>query len=349
MKYFPFLLLILLFNRSNENFDLEKRIENSVKYMFSIIENIMYQSSSFTLKYQKYKIIFSKIRVISPIIDNIVNYEYDINTLIYTVNNISFSFLFDLDLYFKDNDKNQINKKDNYIEATFSFIKFKYDLNNDFLNFVSFDNIDSTSNIININSDLGYLDYFKDFNNNKLCLCKKGKGEYIEENPKIFIYNILKEYLKYYFEKLLGLNLLLIYDSVTIFNRTLNKLECSKVTKLTYKIDYLKVNRIMIPYKEIDIQSNFKKKLWIRQIKYYGVYYSLEYNQEINFQFDFDGEKENDISVMNGKLLFVLDNLLLHCEFFNKHPEEEERLRYALKYDYGNYLKETTNNYYNNN
>ena len=347
MKYFPFLFFILLFNRSKEEFDLIERIENSVKYMFSIIENILYYSQSFTLKYQKYKIVFYNIRVISPITENITINKYDKNSSIFTFKNISFGFLFDLNLYFKENDNKKITKKDNYMESTFSFLKFKYDTKDDFLTFDSFDNV--TNNIIRINTDLEFLDYFKDFNNNKLCLCKKDKSEFREEKPKIFILNVLQEYLNFYFDKLLQLNLLLIYDAITIFGRTLDKLECSEDTKLNYKIDYLKINKILIPFRNIELQYNLKTKLWIHQIKYFGIYYSSEFNKEIIFHFDFDGDNENDISLINGKMLFVLDNLSLFCDFCNKNPKEYERLRYALKYDYGNYLKKETNDYYKDN
>lgn len=349
MKYFPFLLLILLFNQSNENYNLEKRIENSVKYMFSIIENILYYTQSLTLKYQKYQIIFTKIRVISPITDNITINEYDNNSSIYTFKNITFGFLFDLNIFFKDNDNNKIIKQDNYLETTFSFIKFKYDSNDDYLTFDSFDNLNSTNNIIKINSDLEYLDYFKDFNNNKICLCKKDKGEYKEEKPKFYIFKMLQEYLHFYFDKLLSHNLLLAYDAVTIFGLTLVKIECSEYTKLNYKIDYIKIDRILIPYRDMEIQYNLRGKLWIRQIKYSGFYYSLEYNKEIYFQFDFDGDQENDISIIHGKILFTLDNLSLFCDFCNKNPEEYERLTYALKIDYGKYLKDKTKDYYNTN
>ena len=192
-----------------------------------------------------------------------------------------------------------------------------------------------------------FLDYFKDFNNNKLCLCKKDKGEYKEEKPKIFIFNMLQEYLHFYFDKLLSHNLLLIYDAVTIFDITLDKIECSEFTKLKYKIDYIKVNKILIPYREMEIQYNLRGKLWIRQIKYSGVYYSLEYNKEIYFNFEFDRDQESDISIIYGKIIFTLENLVLFCDFCNQHPEEYERLGHALKNDYGKYLKDTTKDYYN--
>ena len=79
MKYL-LLIIIFLFKKSNEEFNLIIRLENAVKFMISSLENINGVNKTFTLKYPKYKSIFSNFRIISPILDNIIMNEKDFNS-----------------------------------------------------------------------------------------------------------------------------------------------------------------------------------------------------------------------------------------------------------------------------
>ena len=178
MKIIAFIILIiLLFRKSNEEFNLIKRIESAVKFLLSQLENISSNYfESFTFKYPKYTIDFSNFRIVSPIVDNIIIDETFSNSSIYKFNNITFGIIYDLTIHF--NDCNYI-KKDNYLDSTFSSLYFKYDSKNDFLKFDSFG--DLNLNKIKTNFYFETLDFFKNLKKINFVYVKRIKKEYIQK------------------------------------------------------------------------------------------------------------------------------------------------------------------------
>lgn len=346
MKFIFFLIIIFLIKECKEEFNLIKRIEGAVKIMLSSLENAPnYYSKSFTLKYSKYKINFNRFRLVSPIIDNISIYENDINSQIFTFENITFGFVFDITIYFNSN--SELLKKDNYLDSTFSSIKFKYNKSEDYLNFDTFGDINSPLNLIKTNFDIDILDYFRQFKERKLCYCKIDNEEYKLKDPNILILNFLQDIIKYYISKIENYNILLTYDLYSILNNTIKKYECSKDTKNKYKIEYIKINKILIPSDKIKVRNEFKNRIEVYQIKYIGYYYSSNYKKEIDFSFGLDEDQEQVITLINKKLNFILEDLDYDCIFCKEHIQEIEALKYAIKNDYGKILTESIYNYYN--
>lgn len=352
MKFYIILLIFLLLKESKEEFNLKKRIEGSVKYILSLLENIQGENKTLIFKYPHYKISFSNFRIISPIIDNITLEDTDFNSSICEFQNISFGFLFDYILYLKSG--NIIMNKDNYLHSTFSSLRFNYYSDDEFLSFDSFGENNQNLNTIKTNLvlDLETLNYFKDFNEKKICFCKSEKNEeykeYKLEDPNIFILKTLKDSIKYYISKFDYKNIILMYDIYTIFNKTLDTIECSQNTKTKYKILTIKMNKILISSENIRYQINLRNKLWIDQIKFYGIYYSSDYSLDIDFSFELNTEEENVISLKDKKMQFDLNSIIIKCEFCEKNPKENEALKYAIKNDYGNCLNEAIKNYYYN-
>ena len=338
MKYL-LLIIIFLFKKSNEEFNLIIRLENAVKFMISSLENIKGINKTFTLRYPKYKITFSNFRIISPILDNITINENDINSLLFTFDNITFGFFFDILFSFKY--ERNIYKKDYYLNTTISSIKFKYNNNNEYLSFDSFGDInsDEDSNLIKTNLDIEILDFFKEFKEKKMCLCKKDRGEYQYLKPNIFIYNILQTYIKDYITNFQALNMIITYDAYMIFNSTLKIINCTDEI-----IKYLKINKIIIPSNAIQPQEQLISKIWIKQIEFIGVYYSLINNKENNFRFNFDQDGDNFVSLFNGKIKFNAEKLSFYCQ--NCKKEEKKAIEFIIKNDYQNLLEKACQNYY---
>ena len=346
MKYLVFLILLIFLIKESNEVDLVKRIEGAVKYILSQLENksgaFYYQP--FTFKYNKYKISFSNFKLLSPIIDSITINKTSSDSSIFEFNNITFGFLFDITIYFNDN-INKYNKENNYVELILSSLYFNFDDYDEFITFDSFGDINSNLNDIKTNFDFETLDYFKELKESKTCLCKKNNENiYKEVNSKIFFLNYLQELISSIFPGLERLNILLTYDAYMIFNSTLEKINCSR-----NNLDYIKINKILIRSDQISIQSNFRNKLWIDQIKYIGIYYSSFYNQEFEFFFELEDNEinKNVITLMKEKLQFNLENIIIVCKLCDNHPNVKNDLKIAIKNDYGDFLKKEVNNYYN--
>ena len=336
------LIIILLLKNSNEEFDFIIRLENAVKFMISSLEIVNRVNKTFILKYPKYKITFSNFRIISPILDNITVNEKDINSPLFTFDNITFGFFFDILLSF--NYERNIYKKDYYLNTTLPSIKFKYNQNYDFLSFDSFGDINSEVDLdlIKTNFDFDILDFFKEFKEKKICLCKNNNGEYQYQKPNIFIYNILQTYIKDYISSFQMLNMLITYDAYMIFNATLKTINCSNEI-----IKYIQINQIIIPSNDIEPQEHLLNKLWINQIEFVGVYYSLINNKEKFFRFVFDQEADNFVTLFNGKITFNAEKLSFFCE--NCKQEEKKALELIIKNDYKILLEKAGQNYYRDN
>ena len=344
MKYFLLLIIILLL-KGSEELNSMTRIEEAVKLALLSLENISGFTKSFTLKYSKYKIDFSNFRIISPTKDNITLSEKNNDSAIYIFKKINFGFIFDITIHFHDG--NKYTKKDNYLNTTFSYLNFTYDSTIDFLSFDSFGNISSDDNILNINIDISSLNYFKEFNEEKTHLSKIGNEKgYKLRDQKILFLEILQGLTKEYITKVENLNILLSYDAYIIFNNTLGKIECSKKISDSNHIEYIKMNKILIPSNEISIQPNFKKKLWIHQIYFYGVYYSSLYKQEIDFRFQLDDNEQQVITLIDRRMTYTLDEIIIFCNFCTKHNEEWKSLELAIKTDYKSCLDKSISNYY---
>lgn len=343
MKYLLLLIIILLLKGSEELNNME-RIEGAVKLALLSLENISGFSKSFTLKYSKYKIDFYNFRIISPTKDNITLSKKNNDSIIYIFEKINFGFVFDITIHFHD--KKVYTKKDNYLNSTFASLNFNFD-DIDFLSFHSFGDINSDNNILNINIDISSLNYFKEFNEKVMYLSKIGyENDYKSRNQKILFLEILQEITKEYIKRVENLNILLTYDAYTIFNNTLGKIECSKEIRDTKNIEYIKMNKILIPSNKISIQHNFKKKLWIYQIYFYGAYYSSLYKQEIDFSFQLDDYEQQVITLIDKNMYFDFDTIIYSCNFCEEHNEEWESLELAIKTDYKNCLKKSISNYY---
>ena len=310
--------------------------------MISTLENINGNNKIFILKYPKYKITFSNFRIISPILDNISMNEKDINSPSFTFDNITFGFFFDILLSF--NYERNIYKKDCYLNTTISSIKFKYNKNDEYLSFESFGDINSylDYNLINTNFDIDMLDFFKEFYEKKKCLCID-ISEHQCQNPNIFIYNQLQAYIKDYISKFESLNILITYDAYRIFNATLKIINCSNEL-----IKYVKINKIIIPSEKIHPQDHLISKIWIKQMEFIGVYYSLINNKEIYFysKFEYDDEK-NFVTLLNGKITFSVEQLTINCD--NCKQEEKNALEEIIKNDYKTLLLKENQNYYKDN
>ena len=347
MKYLVFFILLIFLIKESNEVEITKRIEGAVKYILSQLENksgaFYYQP--FTFKYNKYKISFTNFKLLSPIIDSITfNNKTSSNSSIFEFNNVTFGFLFDITIYFNDN-INKYYKEDNYVDLALSSLYFYYDDYDEFITLHSFGDINSNLNDIKTNFDFKTLDYFKELKERKTCLCKKNNENiYKEVNSKTFFLNYLQELISSLFPAFERLNILLAYDAYMIFNSTLVKINCSG-----NHLDYIKINKILIRSDQISIQSNFRNKLWIDQIKYIGIYYSSLYNQEFDFFFELEDNdiNKNVITLMKGKMQFNLDNINIVCKFCDNHPNVKNDLKIAIKNDYGDFLKKEVNSYYN--
>ncbi len=346
MKYFFLLIIALLFGESHEEFNMTKRIEKAVIYMLSTLENIApYDSRSVTLKYSKYKIFFNNFRIISPITDNISLSKFSEDSNIYIFNNITFGFIYDITIYFAQEKYTFI--KDNYLESTFTSMSFKFDENYDFLSFESFGDLNSDNNLLKFNMDINLLDFFKEFNERKPCLSiiDKEETQYQLRDPNEFIMTFLQNLTKkFYIKKVEDISILLSYDAYEILNNSLGTIDCSDKTKNKYHIIYITINKILIPHDEIELNRYLKSKLLIHQLKIIGKYFSSKHNTEIDFKVELD--ESNAIILYNKKVNFYFDKLIYTCFFCKEHPEELESLKFAFENDYGNYIKEIVNNYY---
>jgi len=344
MKYLLLIIIILLlFNKSNEEFNLLLRIENAVKYMLSNLENIDRYNKAFTLKYPKYKINFNNFRIISPILDNITMYEQDVDSPLFTFDNITFGFFFDIQLFY--NHERNLYIKDNYLNTTVS-LRFRYSKNEEYLYFDSFGDIDTNIDLIQTHFDIYILDYFKEFKERKKCLCKNSEEKYQYKDPNIFIYNILQDNIKYYVSKYENLNIIMGYDACMIFNKTLTTIKCSDDTINKYNISYIKINKILFPYTKFGPKYNFKSKVWINQLIIMGIYFSPIYNREKDFRFELDEYMNPIISLLNGRITFSFDKPNIYCNDCN---EEKNALEYIIRNDYKTYLFKANENYYNDN
>ena len=133
--------------------------------------------------------------------------------------------------------------------------------------------------------------------------------------------------------------MLITYDAYMIFNATLQTINCSDEI-----IKYLKINKIIIPSNAIEPQVHLINKLWIKQMEFIGVYYSLIDNKEKYFRFNFDQDNDDFVSLLNGKIKFNVEKLSFYCE--NCKQEEKKAIDFIIKNDYQNLLQKSCQNYY---
>jgi hypothetical protein len=345
--YILFLFIVILFLKgTKEEFNNSKRIEGAVKLLLSSLENNQnfHPNKSFTLKYPKYEIFFDNFKIISSAMDNINLYESR-NSGIFSFKNITFDFVFDVNL--KILSKNIIKKIDNFLDLEINFINFNYINKDDNLEFDSFGEINNPLNLIKTNFDFESLEYFYEFKERKACLCKINNEEYQLKEPHIFMFNFFQEMIKAYIKRIINKNILLTYDAFIIFNNTIKTIECSDETKNKYKIEYIKINKILIPSSEIKEQEYLKNKIFIYNIKFIGFYYSSLYKEEIHFTFELDQNTESPLYLLNRVMSYNLDNLYINCKFCDEHNKEFEALKFSVKKEYTKILNESIKNYYN--
>jgi len=337
---------ILFLKGTKEEFNNTKRIEGAVKLLLSSLENNQnyHPNKSFSLKYSKYEIVFENFKIISSAMDNLYLYESK-NSGISSFKNITFEFVFDINL--KILSKNEIRKIDNFLDLEINFINFKYINEDDYLEFDSFGDINSPLNLIKTNFYFESMDYFYEFKERKVCLCKVNNKEYQLEDPNVFMLNFLQDIIQTYIQRIINKNILLTYDAYIIFNNTIKRIECSDETKNKYKIEYININKILIPSRAIKEQEYLKNKIFIYNINFLGFYYSSLYKKAINFTFELDQNKESPIYLLNRVMSHHLENIIIYCKFCNEHTKELEAVKFSINKEYAKILNESIKNYYN--
>ena len=349
-----FLLLIYFFIKQIISVQINNtRLEGAIKYAissFDNIPNIPIKNESIIFKYEKYKIIYSNFRIISPNLNEIsINISVsptDNESYIYYFENLKFAFVFDikishyLDFFFEETD--------NFLEINCSIINYKYNLKHDFLTFNSIELSDFRT--FHLNSDTGFyiLDYYKDAREKKKCLCKfESEKNYIEEFPEIYMIRFIKYLISYYISEIELNDILLTYDIKMIFANTLvilNNLDSNK-------LDYIKINRILVPFDKIETvkYDKYDRKITIHQIKFIGTFNLTKFNKEYEFSFELNDENNNRIELYNRQLNFTFKNIIIETNFAEKNinkTEIIEALKSAVFNNYSKVLIESNKKYF---
>lgn len=348
MNIFLIFLLNFLLKLSIEEINNNKRIEGAIKSSLSGLENIPIKNDSIIFKYEKYKIICNDFKIMNPDLENISLSNYsssiDSNNYIYFFENIKFLFVFNLKII--HNSDFEIEENNNNLEINCLKFNYKFDLKNDFL---YFDSVNISGSILYyLNSDVGIdnLDYYKEAREKKKCLYKLGSEEnYIEEFPEIAMKHFLKNLLSYYISGIEFNDIMLTYDINQIFSNSLVKID-----NLDNNIEYIKINKILIPFDKIEtLRNNNERKLLIHQIKFFGIFNLTEYDKEYEFNFELNEEKQQNIELFNRSLNFNFDNISINSNFDDMNKNKTriiEILKYIVMNNYSKILIDSTENYY---
>ena len=350
-----YLLLIHFFiiKKSISKINNNNRIENALKHIVTSIENIPTKNDSFELRYEKYSIFYYNFRIIDIDTENttIINSSQteQEDHYFYSIENIKFTFAFDLK-FFHYNDFS-FKEKDNFIEVNSPEINYrfnyKYDLMN--LNYLDISEIFDIS--VNSDSGIDNLYYYKNYKEKNKCLCKKeSEIEYIEEYPDAYIVNFLENLISYDLSLLEKNDILLNYDIQMIFDKILIRIDNLKVKIKNLEFDYIKINKILIPFDKIEtLKINNTNKLIINQMKFFGVFNLTAFNKEYEFKFELNEKKNQKIELFNKTLNFNFDNILIETNFNEKTISKNdiiEALRFILINNYTKILQKAKDEYY---
>ena len=330
------------------------RIENALKYAISSIEKIPSKNNSIELRYEKYSIFYDNFRIIDIDTENItINNSSQIEQDdfdFYSLENIKFTFAFD-SKFFRYNDFS-FEEKDNFIEVHSPEINYKFNYKYDILNFNYLD----ISEIFDfsVNSDLGIdkLKYFKDYKERIKCLCKKeSEMEYIEEYPDVYIVNFLENLISYDLIMIEKNDILLSYDIQMIFDKILIRIDNLEFKDKNFGFEYIKINKILIPFDKIEtLKNDDKNRLIVNQMKFFGVFNLSTNDKEYEFKLELNEEKKQKIELFNKTLNFNFENILIETNFDeNTITKNEiiEALRIVLVNNYTKILQNSKEEYYN--
>ena len=344
------LIFISLFNKSNQNEQKKKeRIENTIKLILSSMIGIT-NTTSFTFKYKKYKIIFSNFKLIKPLIQNIkiIQKKNDKNELLFIINNFNIAYNLDLNISLCSNSNINLQDKSRFVEANFGEIKFKLisdyyiELDSSYINSINF----FTNNI------LGNLDFFSDFKNGQSCM-------FYEDNQNPIKIDNLNDTYKLIFNKLFNEKIketeknvnLLTYDLIQIFNSATEKLEAQNLNF----IEYFQVTKFFTKSNEIIINKE-NNTIQIKNILIIGKYFSSTLDN-INFNYTCVNKYKNDNKIfLTFKIIPKNKNYIEiginSCEYnndFNSQlPDSTDDLDNLIKNILVNYLNKKVDYYYNN-
>ena len=358
MNIIHFLLLYISFviNESiSELINNHNRIEGVLKYILSSLEYILPKKDSISFYYEKYKIICNNFRIINPDIENIAiinsNNKKDEDPYSYNLENVKITFIFDIILV--PNWDNLLSELDNFIEINFPQINYKYNFKNDFLYFDSLNSSEKFSYILNSDIGLETLEYFSYIKERDKCICKIGTEEnFIEEFPNVYMIHYLKKLMIYYLKEMEINDIILNYDIKMILEKTLIKIDNSGEKNDTIELEYVKINKINIPFHKIEtLKNNNERVLIIHQIKFFGIFKLSDYYKEYELQFELNEENNQTIELFNRNLNFNFDDIIIEINLeetnLNK-TEIIEFLRDFLINKYSNVLIEAKDEYYEN-
>lgn len=331
-----------------------KRIEDTLKYSLLSIENIPDKKESIELSFERYSIIYSNFRIISPDTENITINNISTQTeqddlFLYSLENIKFTFIFDIKIL--HNDDFSFEEKDNFMEINCPEIIYKYNSENDSLN-LNYLNISNIFNYsINFDSGIDNLNYYKEMKEKTKCLCKNGTGEkFIEEYPDKYIVYFLRILILDYLSTIELNDILLSYDIKMIFEKTLIKIDNLKDKSDIWTIDYVQFNKILIPFDKIKTQiNNTENKLIIEQIKFFGIFNLSEFNKEYEFKFELNETQK--IEFNSRTFNFNFDNISIETNFDEKTSYKNElieTLKFILMRKYTEIIKKAKDEYYKN-
>ena len=322
------------------------RIENALKQAISSIEKIPKKNDSIELKYEKYSIFYDNFRIIDIDTENItINNSSQIEQDdfdFYSLENIKFTFAFD-SKFFRYNDFS-FEEKDNFIEVHSPEINYKFNYKYATLNFNYLD----ISEIFDfsVNSDLGIdkLKYFKDYKERNKCLCKK-------ESEMEYIVNFLENLISHDLIMIEKNDILLSYDIQMIFDKILIRIDNLEFKDKIFGFEYIKINKILIPFDKIEtLKNDGKNRLIVNQMKFFGVFNLSTNDKEYEFKLELNEKEKQKIELFNKTLNFNFENILIETNFDeNTITKNEiiEALRIVLVNNYTKILQNATDEYYN--
>ena len=350
--FYLLLIYFFLIKKSISKTHNNKRIEDALKYVMSSIEKIPDKKDSIELRYERYSIIYSNFKIISPDTKNITISDVSARTeqkdyFLYSLNNIKFNFIFDIKIL--HNDDFSFEEKDNFMEINCPEIIYKYNSENDSLNldYLNISNFFYYS--INFDSGIDNLNYYKEMREKAKCLCKNGTGEeFVEEYPDVYIVYFLKNLIMYYLSTIELNDILLSYDIKMIFEKTLMKIDNLKDKSDILKFEYVQINKILIPFDQIETRvNNTENKLIINNIKFFGIFNLSDFNKEYEFKFELNETQK--IEFFNRTINFNFDNILIETNFDEKTSYENElieSLKLIMVSNYTEIIKKAKNDYY---
>lgn len=358
MNIFHFLIIYISFfikETISEIINNNNRIEGVLKYILSSLVYLPTKKDSISFDYEKYKIICNNFRIISPDIEDISiinsNNKKDKDFHLYSLENLKVTFVFDIIIV--DNVDLLFNEYDNFLEINFPQINYKYNYKNDFLYFDSLNVSENFSYILNSDIGLETLEYYVYIKEKDKCICKIGTEEYsIEEFPNVYMVHYLKKLMEYYLTEIEKKDIILNYDIQRILEKTLININNTEEKNDTVELEYIKLNKINIPYEKIEtIKNNDERTLIIHQIQFFGNFKLSDYYKEYELLFELNEEKNQTIELSNRNLDFKLDDIKIDINYENDSINKTEIIEFLRGFiinKYSTILIEAKNEYYKN-